>query len=123
MLQSQENMELTSSLETERHTAKELAAKLSYMGVEFEESKQLLSSQNAEIQILREELQTTSESLREEVKESFISFDTELIQRMTDDNVLHVIYVTRIPHNFQPWQGILSQNYSFFHCFVLANFC
>ena len=35
-------MELTSSLETERHTAKELAAKLSDMGVEFAESKQLV---------------------------------------------------------------------------------
>jgi len=37
-------MELTSSLETEKHLAKELAAKLSDMGVELEESKQLVSS-------------------------------------------------------------------------------
>ena len=36
-------MELTTSLETERHMAKELAAKLSEMGVELEESKQLVS--------------------------------------------------------------------------------
>lgn len=36
-------MELTSSLETERHMAKELAAKLSDMGVELEESKQVVS--------------------------------------------------------------------------------
>ena len=43
MWQSQENMELTTSLETERHMAKELAAKLSEMGVELEESKQLVS--------------------------------------------------------------------------------
>ena len=42
--QSQENMELISSLETERHMAKELAAKLSEMGVELEESKQLVGS-------------------------------------------------------------------------------
>lgn len=44
MSQSQENMELTTSLETERHMAKELAAKLSEMGVELEESKQLVGS-------------------------------------------------------------------------------
>ena len=37
-------MDLTSSLETERHMAKELAGKLSDMGVELEESKQLVSS-------------------------------------------------------------------------------
>ena len=37
-------MELTTSLETERHMAKELAAKLSEMGVELEESKQLVGS-------------------------------------------------------------------------------
>ena len=43
MWQSQENIELTTSLETERHMAKELAAKLSEMGVELEESKQLVS--------------------------------------------------------------------------------
>ena len=43
LLQSQENMTLTSSLETERHMAKELALKLSDMGVELEESKQLVS--------------------------------------------------------------------------------
>ena len=36
-------MELSSSLETERHMASELAAKLSDMGVELEESKQLVS--------------------------------------------------------------------------------
>lgn len=64
---SQENMELSSSLETERHMASELAAKLSNMGVELEESKQLLSSKNTEIQSLREELQTASESLKDEV--------------------------------------------------------
>ena len=37
-------MTLTSSLETERHMAKELAIKLSDMGVELEESKQLVSN-------------------------------------------------------------------------------
>lgn len=42
--QSQENMELTTSLETEQHMAKELAAKLSDMGVELEEFKQLVGS-------------------------------------------------------------------------------
>lgn len=36
-------MELTSSLETERHMAKELASKLSNMGVEREESKRIVS--------------------------------------------------------------------------------
>ena len=36
-------MELTTSLETEQHMAKELAAKLSEMGVQLEESKQLVS--------------------------------------------------------------------------------
>ncbi|CAH3160101.1 unnamed protein product [Porites lobata] len=72
---SQENMELTSSLETERHMAKELAFKLSNMGVELEESKQNLSSRNAEIQSLREELETASQSLTEQVTkgESMIS--------------------------------------------------
>lgn len=72
---SQQNMELTSSLETERHMAKELAAKLSDMGVELEESKQLLSSRNDEIESLREDLKATSESLREEVSkgESMVS--------------------------------------------------
>ena len=49
MLQSQENMELTTSLETERHMAKELAAKLSEMGVELEESKQLVGGFRREI--------------------------------------------------------------------------
>ena len=39
-------MELTSSLETERHMAKELASKLSNMGVELEESKQNVSNFN-----------------------------------------------------------------------------
>lgn len=42
-------MELTTSLETERHMAKELAAKLSEMGVELEESKQLVGSFRWEI--------------------------------------------------------------------------
>ena len=42
--QSQENMELTTSLETERHMAKELATKLSDMGVELEESKQMVGN-------------------------------------------------------------------------------
>ena len=49
MWQSQENMELTTTLETERHMAKELAAKLSEMGVELEESKQLVSGFRLEI--------------------------------------------------------------------------
>ena len=40
--QSQENMELTTRLETEQHMAKELATKLSDMGVELEESKQMV---------------------------------------------------------------------------------
>lgn len=39
-------MELTSSLETERHMAKELASKLSNMGVELEESKEIVSNFN-----------------------------------------------------------------------------
>jgi len=42
-------MELTTTLETERHMAKELAAKLSEMGVELEESKQLVSGFRLEI--------------------------------------------------------------------------
>ena len=42
-------MELTTSLETERHMAQELAAKLSEMGVELEESKQLVSGFGLEI--------------------------------------------------------------------------
>ena len=41
-------MELTSSLETERHMAKELASKLSNMGVELEESKEIVSTFNLE---------------------------------------------------------------------------
>ena len=48
------------------------------------------------------------------MRKSFISFDTELIQRMTDDNFLRVIYVTRILLNFLPWQGVLSQDYRIF---------
>ena len=40
--QSQENMDLTTRLETEQHMAKELATKLSDMGVELEESKQMV---------------------------------------------------------------------------------
>jgi len=60
-------MTLTSSLETERHMAKELALKLSDMGVELEESKELLLSKTSEIQSLREELDLTSEKLQEEV--------------------------------------------------------
>lgn len=42
-------MTLTSSLETERHMAKELALKLSDMGVELEESKELVSN-NCKVQ-------------------------------------------------------------------------
>ena len=42
-------MELTTSLETERHMAQELAAKLSEMGVELVESKQLVSGFGLEI--------------------------------------------------------------------------
>lgn len=42
-------MELTTSLETERHMAKELATKLSEMGVELEESKQLVGGFTLEI--------------------------------------------------------------------------
>lgn len=64
---SHENMTLTSSLETERHMAKELGLKLSDMGVELEESKELLFSKTSEIQSLREELDLTSEKLQEEV--------------------------------------------------------
>ena len=37
-------MKLTTSLETERHAAKELASKLSGTGVELEEAKQLVSN-------------------------------------------------------------------------------
>ncbi|XP_068693979.1 golgin subfamily A member 2-like isoform X1 [Montipora foliosa] len=66
---SQENMNLTTSLETERHAAKELASKLSGTGVELEEAKQLLFSRTDEIQALREELNVTSENLREQVTE------------------------------------------------------
>ena len=44
--QSQENMEVTSSLETEKHMAQELALKLSAMGVELEEAKELVSCSN-----------------------------------------------------------------------------
>lgn len=45
-------MELTSSLETERHMAKELASKLSNMGVELEESKQIVSNFNLDKSLL-----------------------------------------------------------------------
>lgn len=45
-------MELTSSLETERHMAKELASKLSNMGVELEESKQNVSNFNLDNSLL-----------------------------------------------------------------------
>lgn len=47
-------MELTTSLETEQHMAKELAAKLSDMGVELEESKQLVGS-TRQVTVIRPE--------------------------------------------------------------------
>lgn len=47
-------MELTTSLETEQHMAKELAAKLSDMGVELEESRQLVGS-TRQVTVIRPE--------------------------------------------------------------------